>query len=97
MEEGKWKGAGRQRPVPARPCAGGGPVGPDTLELGTVAHFKDVETEALRNQVTPDTPGTQLLSGGRRLSSVVLRESVPLEPGQTGSEQRVSPMGSEFP
>lgn len=44
MEEGKWKGTGRQRPVPAGPCAGGSPVGPDTLELGTVAHFKDVET-----------------------------------------------------
>lgn len=44
--------------MPAGPCAGGSAGGPDALERGTVARFKDAETEALRHQVTLHTPGT---------------------------------------
>lgn len=33
------------------------PVGPGTLELGTMAHIEDAETEGLRSQVTPNSPG----------------------------------------
>lgn len=93
--EGEIKGEGRECPPQARPCAGGGPMGPGTLSLGAQTHFHNGETresnksadslgslslESKPGQVTPSSSGTQLLSAGTNLEFC-------------GSEGSVLPLG----